>query len=842
MGHIIGIDLGTTYCAIAIPEDRSGEGFFTARECPGYAVVLDRLKNRITPSVVAEDEKGEIVVGHRAKGRAGLSPEPIMFAKRAMGEDVTFQLNKQGTLRPEDVSAHILRYLKKVAEDRLGEPVDEAVITVPAYFTLRAKQMTEKAGEMAGLRVAQIAQEPVAAAMMYCLNEARDPLRIMTYDLGGGTFDIAIVEKRDGLISTDSILAFDGDRFLGGYNFDKKLALWISEQLCANGYDLQLDLTNPADKVIFSKLMVFAERAKIALSKEPTYNMVEQATGMVDHKGDPVAIDLTITRDDFEKMIARDVEYTIELCNRAMSEKANPPIRPDQIDEIIMVGGSSRIPLVARRLEEAFGRKPRLVEPDLCVALGAAILAGTKAKTYGNLKLDPIPAETDLPSLTITGRVVAGGGLAAVAGCAVLLRALDGSVNKRQTAGADGAFVFDGIPIAPEASTDFVLKVTDPAGREVASHKFTIKQSQTARGGGIVEAVTNQLSKPIGIMLVDGFKVIAPERTPLPYETVVRAKTMDTSGEICVPIQEENNPLGEIVMKDIPPTLPVGSAVEVTIAIQENYQIRGRAFVPAIAREAKVVIDIPVPVQKDLQELRRDLEQASARAEDAVSAAGRGAKFGGGKAKRLQQRLEEAKEILNSQAPEPAQLQDRLDEINNLIKELGSGWRPEPPRSLFDQQATKTRESIERAVKKKPELAKDGYDKRLDAIAGEGAKAYSAQNAAAWKDAYAKLVKLHDEVEALQDEGKDDGPPPDPAMILMALARELSQLEATARELGRHKEFADRFRELAEGLKRINPRAPDAMIQIRDWYLTKYKDLETRLNGPGGRTGILGGL
>jgi actin-like ATPase involved in cell morphogenesis len=838
MGHIIGIDLGTTYSAVAIPETRLGEGFFAVRECPGYSVVLDRLKNRITPSVVAEDEKGEIVVGHRAKGRAGLSPEPIMFAKRSMGEDVVFSLNRQGTLRPEDVSAHVLRYLKKLAEDRLGEPVDEAVITVPAYFTLRAKQMTEKAGELAGLRVSQIAQEPVAAAMMYCLNEVRDPLRIMTYDLGGGTFDIAIVEKRDGLISTDSILAFDGDRFLGGYNFDKKLAFWLAEQLTANGYELKLDLTNPADKVIFSKLMVFAERIKIALSKEQVYSIQEPATGISDHGGNPVAIDLSITRDDFEKMIARDVEYTIELCHRAMSEKANPPILAETIDEIIMVGGSSRIPLVGRRLEEAFGRKPRLVEPDLCVALGAAILAGTKGRTYGCLKLDPIPAETDLPSLTVTGRVVAGGGVATAAGCGVLLRALDGSVTKRQTAGTDGAFVFDGVPLAEEASTEFVLKVTEPGGREVGSHGFTVKQSQLAKTGGIVEPVTNQLSKPIGIVLVEGFRVIAPERTPLPYETVQRAKTMDTSGNIRVPIQEGNNPLGEIVMKDIPSTLPVGSAVEVTIAIQDNYQIRGRAFVPAIAREAKVVIDIPVPVLKTIDELRRDLEQLSARAEDAASAAGRGAKFGGGKAKRLQQRLQEAKEMLSCQDPEPAHIQDRLDEINNLVQELGSGWRPEPPRSLFDEHATGTRNLIEKAVKKRPEIGKDGYDKRLDAIVAEGSKAFGNQNAAAWKDAFGKLVKLHDEVEGLLDKGTDDGPPPDPAAILMALARELSQLERTARDLGRHGEFSERFKELAEGLKSINPRAQDAMIQIRDWYLTKFKDLETRLHAPG--TGMLG--
>jgi molecular chaperone DnaK (HSP70) len=406
MGRIVGIDLGTTYSAVAIPEERAGDGFLTIKECPGYSIILDRFKRRITPSVVAEDKQGNIIVGYPAKGRAGLSPELIMFAKRAMGEDQTFQLAKQGALKPEEVSAHILRYLKQMAEERLGEPVDEAVITVPAYFSLRAKQMTEKAGEMAGLRVAQIAQEPVAAALMYCLNDPRDPLRVMTYDLGGGTFDISILEKRNGAISNDSIKAFDGDRFLGGYDFDKRLAFWLMDRLVAQGYDLRLNFDIPADKRIFAKLMVYAERAKIELSKQESYEFQEAMTGITDHIGLPVAIEgLEITRDQFESMIRKEVEYTFKLCHRARLDKARPPIERDQFDEILMVGGASRIPLIARRLEEEFERKPKLVEPDLCVALGAAIIASTKPKTFGRLKLDPIPAETDLPSLTVTGRV-----------------------------------------------------------------------------------------------------------------------------------------------------------------------------------------------------------------------------------------------------------------------------------------------------------------------------------------------------------------------------------------------------------------------------------------------------
>ena len=308
MGRIVGIDLGTTYSAVAIPEERSGDGFLVVPGCPGCSVILDRFKRRITPSVVAEDDTGKVVVGYVAKGRAGLSPEPIMFAKRWMGEDKSFPLARQGALRPEDASYYILRYLKELAEERLGESVEEAVIAVPAYFSLLAKQKTEEAGQRAGLRMAQVVQEPVAAAMMYAHGDRRDPLRLLTYDLGGGTFDVAILEKRDGMISSDSIRAFDGHRFLGGYNFDKALAHWILDELKARNYDLVLDVDDPADRATMAKLMVYAERVKIALSQVEVYELVDTACDIVDHAGNPVAIQLEIARERFEEMIRPEVE------------------------------------------------------------------------------------------------------------------------------------------------------------------------------------------------------------------------------------------------------------------------------------------------------------------------------------------------------------------------------------------------------------------------------------------------------------------------------------------------------------------------------------------------------
>ncbi len=833
MGRIVGIDLGTTYSAVAIPEERSGKGFLTVPQCPGCSMILDRLKRRTIPSVVAEDDKGQIVVGHSAKGRAGLTPEPIMFAKRYMGEDKTFQLDRQGALQPEDVSAHILRHIKELAEEQLGEQVDEAVITVPAYFKLRAKQLTEEAGKKAGLKVRLIAQEPVAAAVMYCAKDTRDPLRIMTYDLGGGTFDVAILEKRDGTISSSSILAFDGDRMLGGYNFDRTLAHWLIDQLNEQGYRL-----DPDDAVTFAKLMVYAERAKLALSRDESYTFQEPNTGITDADGNDVVIELGITREEFEAMIGSQVDYTLAICERALTEKPGRPIGRDEIDEIIMVGGSSFIPLVQRRLEERFGRRPQLVEPNLCVALGAAILAGMGGASLPYLNLDNVPAQTDLHAIAVTGSVVVGDDLGEVEGCTVRLKAQDGSINTTRKTGPDGAFVFDNVSLAPDDETAFLLTVVGPVGKHVAEHRFSVTQTQdpTAITGGLTELggpPTQVLAKPIYVLMKDGPNEIAPERSGLPFEVVVPAQRGDASHVIRVPIMEGNNPLGELVVPDVPDTLAVGSDVEIKVTIQENYRILARAYVPSLAREERVEIEIPPPPKKSTDELRREFEQLLVDKEDALSAAGRGALFADAKVAMLNERVEQCKRMLQLPQPDPFEIQDCLDEIRHIIRDLSAGWRPDPPKASFDQKSAEAETLLQEAIQAKPEVAKDGYDGRLGAIRSEADKAYADQNTAAWKESFKKIMKLCDELASLKGSGGGGGAPPDPKKLVVLLGRDLDALKKQAEDQGRYPQLKDQFREAADSLEAIDPNSSDALTQIRDWYITKLGALrETMGEGP----------
>ena len=835
MGKTIGIDLGTTNCVVTIPENRTGKYFVNIPECPGCTVITDRFHRLIVPSVVAEDDNGNIVVGSKAKGRAGLSPGPIMFAKRSMGERKTFTLDKQGQLTSKDATVHIIRHLKELAEEQLGEPVDEAVITVPAYFSLLAKQETKEAAEIAGLKVKQIAQEPIAAAMMYCASDSRDPLRIMTYDLGGGTFDVAILEKKDGVIASNSILAFDGDRYVGGYNFDNKLAFWIMDQLKIQGYDLELDSENPKDQVIFARLMVLAEQAKCELSKEPVANILDDTGRILDHGDNPVHINLEISRDQFEDMIRTEVEYTLQICNRALTEKPKKPLKPEDIDEVIMVGGSSRIPMVAQRLEQEFGIKPKLVAPDLCVALGAAVIAGAGVGTLDYMELGNIPRQTELDSLSISGKVVPGEELDEVSGCSVRLLATDGSYNRCQTVGPEGGFVFDSVPLAFDDTTEFRLSVTSAAGEEVTCHEFSVCQTAAPVTEGLVEgevhAIPDLLAKAISIMWADGSEIIAPAQTSLPFETTIMAKTVDTSGRIEIPILEENNTIGKIVVEDIPETLTVGSLVQVSVTIREDFQLECRAHVKALAREEKVSISVPPPPVKTLDELRGEYEELQMQAENALGAAGIGAAFGDASAKRLEGRLAHAREMLNGRDGDTPRIQACLDEVRTIIKNLTSGWKPRPPRTIFEQKAAEANELIERLGSEKPEAAEDGYDDRLADIRKEAEDAYQAQNGAAWSDVYTRVVKLCDDVDRIL-EPAGVGPPPDPSQILLQLATGLNQLRERAERSNKlDAELEAEFNAAAASLKQIDPNAPDAMNQIRDWYMTKYEAIQEKVTG-----------
>lgn len=845
MGKILAIDLGTSNSAVAVAETLSGEAFHALPELPGYSVIADRFRRRTTPSVVAEDDKGNIVVGHAAKARAGRSPEPIMFAKRSMGEDVTFQLNRQGTLSPVDVSAHILRYLKEMAEQQLGEKVTQAIITVPAYFALKATQMTKEAAARAGLEVLQILPEPVAAALMYCASDPRESIRVMTYDLGGGTFDVAILEKINGRISVESIKAFDGDRFLGGYNFDRAIAFWLIDRLKDQGFDLDLNHDNPADRVIFAKMLIYAERAKMELSKADASEIVEPSTGFEDHSGNPVAIELTLSRSEFEGMIAKEVERTIDLCHLAICAAADTDNKPEarspaetheieRLDEILMVGGSSRIPAISRRLELEFRRTPRLLEPDLCVALGAAVLAGSRKKTVvaNCLELDSLPTSSPVPFIQLTGVARPEG--TGPSSCQLILRSLDGGFRKALQLPEDGRFAFTGVPINRSATTDFAIELRDPSGSELGSHRFSVAHVDqlTAGVATSTKAVvvsgtrTNFLAKPILVVWRDSTEVVAPKRTPLPFDCKIQAQTADKSGKIRITIKEENTPLGEIIMKDLPDTLPIGSELEVSLEITENCEINARAYVKALAREELVTLHLPLRPVRTTEELRRDFAALEARTEDAIRSAGAGALFGGGRSKRLKERISACGEMLNSPDPDRPAIQDCMDEIEGLLAELTLGWSPDPARDDFDNRVKKIWDLHASLIKALPETESEGFDKQIEAIVKEAEDAYNVRDAARWKQGWDRLGKL---MSTMRDRNSLPPSPVTPTQLKLMCHQELKGLESSAQLHKRYDENAAEFDSLRESLEAIKVSDPNATDQLFGWYEQGLQPLTSKL-------------
>jgi molecular chaperone DnaK (HSP70) len=344
---IVGIDLGTTNSEIAIVKDNK-------------VIVIEDAGHKILPSFVGIGENNEILVGEPAKNQYVLYPErTVKSIKRRMGEEVKVEMAEQ-TYTPQEISAIILKRLKGIAEAYLNEPVHKAVITVPAYFSDAQRQATREAGEIAGLEVVRMINEPTAAALSYEA-EQKAHKRILVYDLGGGTFDVSVVNIEDDVVE---VVASHGNNKLGGDDFDQKIINHIVEHLKEkSGLDVQ--------RKTMARINRAAEIAKRTLSNQPFVTIEEEYIG--EHEGTPIHLSLELSRDDYEEMIVEYIDETLEAIHIALNG-AN--LTASDIDEVLLVGGSTRTPLVSRRLKEEFRKQPRIeIDPDLCVAAGAAIQA-----------------------------------------------------------------------------------------------------------------------------------------------------------------------------------------------------------------------------------------------------------------------------------------------------------------------------------------------------------------------------------------------------------------------------------------------------------------------------------
>ncbi|WP_215743126.1 molecular chaperone DnaK [Mesomycoplasma hyorhinis] len=371
---ILGIDLGTTNSVVSIIEN-------------GKPVVLENPNGKnTTPSVVAF-KNGEEIVGDAAKRQLETNPDAIASIKRLMGTDKTVKANGKD-YKPEEISAKILSYLKQYAEKKIGNKVSKAVITVPAYFNNAQREATKNAGKIAGLEVERIINEPTAAALAFGLEKTEKEMKVLVYDLGGGTFDVSVLELSGG---TFEVLSTSGDNKLGGDDWDHIIVDWLVDKI-----KKEYEFDPSKDKMALSRLKEEAEKTKISLSNQSVATISLPFLG-IGPKG-PINVELELKRSEFEKMTAHLVDKTRKPIMDALKEAK---LEAKDLDEVLLVGGSTRIPAVQTMIEHTLGKKPnRSINPDEVVAIGAAIQGGVLAGEINDvLLLDVTPLTLGIETL-----------------------------------------------------------------------------------------------------------------------------------------------------------------------------------------------------------------------------------------------------------------------------------------------------------------------------------------------------------------------------------------------------------------------------------------------------------
>jgi molecular chaperone DnaK len=733
----VGIDLGTTNSVIALL-DSTDSAILTGQDEQG----------RLTfPSVVAwHPEQQRLVAGRAAQALRIPSANrtegilPLSSVKRFMGLDRRFALGPE-SLSPPEASACVLRLLRDMLARRLNDPryrLDAAVITIPAYFNHPQIEATRQAGELAGYEVVELLHEPTAAAIYYSWVENHADATYLVYDLGGGTFDVSVIRRR---LGDYEVLGVSGDPFLGGDDFDRLLAshlietgVWIAQPLgdrpggpvAPEVARPLFDPATPEGALHFAHLVHVAESMKVELTESERNRADRYLPDLVrDAAGRLLSLEVSVEREAFQRQIRDKVHRTIDCCHEALARaRDRAGLRLGDIDHVILVGGSSRVPLVRETVRQAFcnpdlpervrNPEPLLHEPDLCVAYGAALRAATHgtryriaecglriadSRTEASLELHwTSPVHTRETRYHATGVVrtvsLAGNPQSAIRnpqleGASVRLRSLATGLIDEVFLDDRGTFAQE---IELQGETDNVLEaaVCDGDGRELGCVPITVRHLAAARRLGQAVLPTQLITKPLQIEVLNRGRqrvkqVVAPIGATLPGTFACTCRTQDQAGRIVLPIYEENRVIKQMVVSELDPSLPVGTPVEVELAIDARHAITVRVRVAQAAtgkeRTESATIEPPPPPSRPT---RAEIEEVQNRIEELLG------QYTGSFRTRMKSRAQQLQQDLNEALhydDEPKAIQ-RMAELRDLLQQLETsrGQMLEPPWPRFAQQ------------------------------------------------------------------------------------------------------------------------------------------------------------
>jgi actin-like ATPase involved in cell morphogenesis len=713
MANSCGIDLGTTNSSIVIVEDGEPK------------VVRDKYNRVIVPSIVSLDGKGNLTVGHVAKSRMGQMPPPLITIKRKMGTDEKVQLGNQEHTAVE-ISTIILEHLKKLGEEAAQSTLDNVVVTVPAYFNFKQKQDTETAARQAGFKEVIVLQEPVAAALAYCVNAGDEPMIVLAYDLGGGTFDVTVLERTaDNEIN---VLAFGGDPWLGGDDFDTLLAEHLRQQLKARNYAVDWNLEKLEHYAKFQKLKDQAEDAKKKLSSVPETSVVFPQV-FSDEEGILVDLDQVVTRETFYDLIGDKLERSITLTRETL-ERSGVPV--EKIAKLIMVGGSSYIPRVQERLRETLGLTPELVDPETIVAVGAAIKA---AASFGH-RIDGKEIALDLDYQAKTAKLkarISGRLSQRVRGWnAVLTRG-----DFESTVRLEGDRVrFDEVPLMEGKTNEFSLTLEDEEGEERLYADLPITHDATAANIRTPDAL---VAKPISVRTVSGLEIVLNAGVRLPTKVNQIFVTEDQSGNIRVPIYEGSVPIAEAELSDVPRSLPIGSEVEVELTFNQDYSVRAHARVRDTGQETHAEFEIPHVRVQTKEQVKSRLGKIAADWKRVGEAGGKGDEAA---YRTLQKAIEEE---LAAPEPKMAKVAEDLSELESLLlpaeAQAAAQQALRPPLSEVERRLDEAEKNAQEKA------AKGSFDvQQFRAHAAEvrrrACDCWERRDAAGWREAVSMLAGL----------------------------------------------------------------------------------------------------